>query len=313
MIVHLCPRCASIVRAVETVGELLSSLGARALDRVRKRVGFDYRINNFWIALGHCESDASLHCRRESAALDLGPRCTGVRGLPESAAWAATLEEVRAAHALPARSVERVGIGWVHRDIHKSGLVADEFAELPGSTTVGRLVESALLVRAPRMTERGNIHRIRIGGIYNDASNLLRLAQADERPAASAVGALVHTAAGRYRVTRIFLAGAGIYHVGVRGRYRKLAHCADWLMLEHWLERCSGVGRLPNTAGRGRDVERARRGRDSSNAGNTASHVRRADVSPFEASQSRRVERLSRRRTCDRRLGSQRRRKTGGG
>src|SRR5690606_7196504 len=96
------------------------------------------------------------------------------------------------------------------------------------------------------------------------------------------VGRLEDAAARRDRVARVRLAGAEVDHVRIARRDREVAERGDAVVVEDGAEGDAVVRRLPDAAGRGRDVEGLRRRRQAFDVRDAAGHVRRTDVAPAQ-------------------------------
>src|SRR5262249_9525044 len=158
---------------------------------------FNHHVHDVRIAVRDLDVHAALVRLGEAAAFDLAPRVAAVRRLPERGAWPAALQVVRTAHAFPARRVQRIRVARIHRDVDEAGLVAYEFAQLPRLAAVGGLVEAALGIRRPCRADGGDVDDVGIRRVDNDASDVLRLLEAERLPGESTVGGLVHAESGR--------------------------------------------------------------------------------------------------------------------
>jgi hypothetical protein len=236
--------------------------------------------------------DASLRRLGEAVAVHLRPGLPGIGALPECRARPAAVEEVRAAHALPARCPHHVRIARVELDIDETGLVAHELGERPGLAAVGALVEPALLVRSPDVSERRDVHDVCVARIHDDAADRLCLGEAHELPALPAIGGLVHAAARGDGVARVLLARAKVEHVAVARRDGEVAVRGGALVVENGAEGRAGVRRLPDAARRGHDVERLRWRGEALDVGDASAHVRRPDRAPAEGGDEGGVELL---------------------
>ena len=290
--VHLGPRRAAVARAVQAGGTRLRRLGFVDA-RIRRGVRFDQRVDHFGVAARDGEPDAPLQRLGEAAALHLDPRLPAVGRLPQGAARPAALQEVGAAHPLPARGEQHLGVGRVHGNVDEARLVADELDELPGLAAVGRLVEAALGVRAPRPSQGGDVHDVRIGRVHDDAADRPRLLEPHRLPGEPAVGRFENAAARRDGVAGVLFARPRPHLRRVAGGDGQLAHRDAALIVEDRPERDAGVGRLPDPARRARDEKRFRRAGDADHAGGAAAHVGGADVAPAETGEQGRVEGLS--------------------
>ncbi len=283
------PRRAAVAGAVESRGRLRRRLALLRLC-IRHRVRFDHRVHHLRIRERDRDADAPFRRLGESAALDLSPRLAGVGRLPQRRSRAARVEEVRAAHALPARRPHGVRVRRIERDVDESRLVGDELDELPRLAAVLGLVETALRIRVPRSAERGDVDDVRVRRMNDDAPDRLRLLESHHLPRDAAVGGLVDAAAGRDRVTRIRLARAGPHLHRVARRDGEHAHRDDALVVEHRAPRDAVVGGLPDAAPGGGGEERLRWRRDSRHVGHAAHRVRGADVPPAKCGDGEGVE-----------------------
>ncbi len=76
-------------------------------------------------------------------------------------------------------------------------------------------------VGAEYMTERRDVHVVRIARIYRDGADHTRVVESDVGPGLARVGGLPHVVARRHVAAREWLAGAGVDHVRVQGRDRE--------------------------------------------------------------------------------------------
>ena len=159
----------------------------------------------------------------------------------------AGLQEVRTAHALPARRPDDVRVRRVERDVDEARLVARRTSR---AATSGRRPRSCR-ARAPdsRSTARRARRRRRCSGFVGCTT--MRpigcvFSRPIELPRDAAVGRLVDAAARRDRVARVRLARAGPHLHRVARRDREHAHRDDALVVEHRAprrRRCSSTSR----------------------------------------------------------------------
>ena len=185
---HPRPRRATVRRAVQPTEQALRLGTAHA-------VGFDHGVHHVGIAGRDREIDAPLGGGREPTAGDLFPRRAAVGGLPERRTGAATLEEMRLADALPAGGIQHVRIARIHREIHEARLVADELGERPGFAAVDGLIQAALGVGGPQCAQRGDVHDVGVGGMHENAPDVLRFLEAHALPCHAAIERLVDAVA----------------------------------------------------------------------------------------------------------------------
>src|SRR5205807_6734310 len=125
----------------------------------------------------------------------------------------------------------------------------------PGLAAVGRLVQAALLVRAPDVAEGGDIDDVGVGGVDDDAADVLRVPQAHVLPGLAAVGRFVDAVAPGDAVAGVGLAGADPDHVGVRFGDGHVAERNRRLALEDGRPGGAIVDGLPQAARRGGHVQ----------------------------------------------------------
>ena len=278
---HIRPRLAAVFRAIQpTRPPLRRDFGV--LLEIGRRVRFDHGVHHVGIRARDGDFDASLSGGGESTALHFGERLAAVGALPEGRTGAARLQEIRTAHALVARGPERVRIARVELHINEAGLVVDELHQAPVLTAVGGLVQTAFLVRSPRMTKGGHPHGVGIGGVHLNATDGARVGEAQEGPRLAPVGGLINAAAGRDGIPRIRFAGAPVDHVGVRRRDREITARRHPGRVHHRLERGAVVGGLPQTTAGGGHVECLRGRRDAFDIDDAPHHVGGADVAPTQ-------------------------------
>src|SRR5204862_4388947 len=93
---------------------------------------------------------------------------------------------------LPHRGVDHARGARLEGEVDRAGVRVVAEDALPRHAAVFGAIDAALRVRAVRMPERGDVHEIRIGGMDDDAADLLRVGEADVRPRLAGVGRLVH-------------------------------------------------------------------------------------------------------------------------
>src|SRR3989441_1683754 len=194
VVVHPLPRRPAVGRAVEPGGPRLRGFAGSRV-RVGRRVRFNHQIDDFRIGRGDRDADAAFGRLGQSTAVHFGPRFAPVGRFPERAPWAATIKEVRTTHALPTRGEEDFGGRGIHRDVDEAGAIGDELDELPRLPAVGRLVEAALRVRGPRLTECRDVDDVRIGWVDDDAADRARLLESHRLPRQPAVSRFEDAAA----------------------------------------------------------------------------------------------------------------------
>ena len=159
------------------------------------------------------------------------------------------------AAALVRRGDEDVGIARI-----ETTSVTPVFSQIfstcvPGLAAVGRLVEAAVAARRPERTLRRDVDGVGVARVDDDAADVLGALEADVRPRAAAVVALVDAVAVGDRPLRVVLAGADPDDVRALRVERDPADRVRALRVEDRLPRRAAVGRLPDAAGRRADVE----------------------------------------------------------
>ncbi len=213
------------------------------------------------------------------------PAVAAVLGAPQAAVLAAAVEGPRLALHLPDGGVEDARVGGVHGQVDGAGAVADVEHLLPARAAVARAEDAALLVGAEDVAEGGDVDHVGIRRVDADAADLAGLAQADVAPAVAGVGRAVDADPRRDVAARAGRAGAGVDHVGVRGRHR---HGADRAGLELLVGDVgpaqAAVGGLPDAAAGRAHVEQLALAGHAGDRGDPAAAVG-ADVAepePFE-------------------------------
>ena len=229
------------------------------------------------------DADAPLDALRQArVAGQLGPGVAAVDRLEDAAAGAARLQDPRPADHLPERGVEDARVGRVDAEVDGAGLGVAEQHLLPGRAAVARAEHAALLVRPEGVAERGHVDQIGVVRIDADAADVARVGQADAAPGRAAVGRPVDAVAVRDVDADARLAGAGVDDVGVGGGHGDRAHgggpeeaVGDVLPVG------AAVGRLPDAAGAGAEVEGLRVRRVPGDRHHAAAAVR-TDAAPLD-------------------------------
>ncbi len=119
----------------------------------------------------------------------------------------------------------------------------------------GRLVDAALAARREERAAGGDVDHVRVGRVRDDAPGRAAVVEAALLPGLPAVAGAVDAGAaeGDAAAARVQLARAGPDRaVGALGDG---AHRLRGVVRPRLLERAAGVGRLPDAAGRRRDVD----------------------------------------------------------
>ena len=177
------------------------------------------------------------------------------------------------------------GLSRIHRHVDEAGVLVDELRVGPGAAAVRRLVEPALLARAPQAPERRDVDHVRAARVHHHAADVVRLREAHVLPGLAAVERLVDAVAPGGRLAVVGLAGPRVEDLRVRGCDREVADRGHELVVEDRLERGPVVRRLQDPARGGADVERRRVRLDDREVVDAPAHDRGADAAELEALQ----------------------------
>ena len=212
---------------------------------------------------------------------------------------------------LPPHLVERgkkcVGIMRIENDIDRAGVLILAQHLLPGRATIGRAIDSALLVRPKSVSDRGDENDVWIFRVNDDRSDMAAVLQTDMAPVSSSIDRLINAVA--------------VGDVSAQGRFARadiddivIARCdrdrADrrgrMLLVEHRLPVRAAIARFPHAASYTAKVIGVGLARDALDR-DRASAAERPDLTPLHAAPELRVEmwlgfrfRLGRRRTRSR-------------
>ena len=236
-VAHLAPASAAVVGAVDA---LLRPL--------------DHGVDGPRVAEADVEADAA-HVGGGKALVQLRPGGPAVDGLVDAAAGPAAHVAVGAALALQGGRVEHVGVGRVHGQIGHARVFVDGEDALPGLAAVGGLEDPAVAPRAPKRADRGHVHDVGILRVDDDAPHVLRGAQPHVLEGGAAVHRLVDAVPVGRAAHVVGLARPHPHDVGGGGRDRDVAHGAHARVVQDRLPVDAAAGRLPDAAGRRRDVD----------------------------------------------------------
>ena len=156
----------------------------------------DGRIHDVGVAAEDVEAD-SPHRTLGKAVAQLPPGAPTVDGLVDPAMGTPAVEAPRTASALIGRGIQHLGIGRVHRQIDRAGVLIQAEHVLPVPSAVDRHEHSTLRVCTPQVSERGYVDDIGILRVDDDAADVVRLAKPHVLPCPAAVGRLVDAIAPR--------------------------------------------------------------------------------------------------------------------
>ena len=183
------------------------------------------------------------------------PRLATIRGFPERRARAAGDQLPRPPHDLPEPCVEDARVEGVHLQLRGASFFVDAEDLLPGLAAVLRAVDAPLLVRAARMTERGDVDQVRVRGVDPHAGDLPRGVEPRVGPGPARVCGLPDAVAGREVPSDRRLSHSHVDDVRIGFGDRDRSHRArlEILVRDRFPGR-AGIGRLPDPAPRPAEV-----------------------------------------------------------
>ena len=145
-----------------------------------------------------------------------------------------------------------LGLCGIDGDIGDAGVFVDDEGLGPGGAAVGALVDAALFVGTPEIAERRDVHDVGIGGMDDDAADVVGLLEAQMRPGGAAIHRLVDAIAPGGALAIVGLAGAHVEDGGVGRREREVADGGVGLIVEDGLPGDAAVDGLEDAAARRR-------------------------------------------------------------
>ncbi len=199
--VHLPPRPAAVVGSVDLAADrprlrILAACTIALRLLLRRRTGGEvlgHRVEDFGVLLVDVEADSALLRGQTGRQLLPGPPAVG--RLENAAALSALQEFPRPSLHVVHRRVERVGALAVEHEVDGAGPIVEVEDLLPGLSAVGRLEHAALLVGRPEAAHRRDVDDVGVGGMDDDAADVLRLAQPHVLPGLARVDRLVDAVA----------------------------------------------------------------------------------------------------------------------
>ena len=176
------------------------------------------------------------------------------------------------------------GIAGLERQVDRAGVSVLEQHLLPVPAAVARAEHAAFGIRAVWMAERGDVDDVGVVRIHEDLADLLRVAQADMRPAPAAVGGFVYAVALGDVRAHVGFAAAGVDDLRVGRRDRDRADRADRLRIEDRLPGSAGVAGLPDAAVDGAEIVMARIARHAGHRQHAAA-AERTDRAPMQVAE----------------------------
>ena len=237
------------------VEELLAAVVVRHHFFVRV---LDCDVQNARVTFVHVDADPAEHALWQTLA-NLDPVVAPVARLVEATSRSTQVEGERETNLVVASSIKRVRVGRIHHRIDHADRASLDLGRedlIPASPAIRGLVEPSLVVLGVEMAERRHVDDVGVGGVHDDAPDVVRFRKADVRPRLTLVGRLVDAVSpvGRPRV--VAFARTQVEHIRVGGSDRDGSDRVDILILEQHVERDSVVRRPPQVPGGRSDVER---------------------------------------------------------
>ena len=308
LVAHPTPGRAPVLGAVEAaqqaaglglLGRVTDGVAGRRQDRVvvaPERIGLDQRVHDPRLTAREGYGHAPLVGGGEASALHLGPRIAAVGAVPQARSGTARPEEVGATDALPCGREEVVRVRRIDLHVDEAGLCIDVLDAFPAVTAVGGLEQPTLALVVPGVAQLGNVHDVGVGGVDGDVPDHLPVLEAHQLPGRPAIGGLVDAVARLDGVAAVRVTRAHPHHGGVRLSDGDGADGRGGLLGEQGSERGAVVGRLPDGAAGGSDVERLGGKPDAGDGIDAAVEVGRSNGTPTESGEGRGVRGLAGRR-----------------
>src|SRR6266404_722198 len=268
-IAHLLPRCAAVL------GPEHPSLCV-----------LDEGVDDAWVAAANVQAYSSGDSFGEVFG-EFGPRSPAVNRFIDSAAGPAAVEAPRGAASLISSPIKRPGTLGVHRNIDYPGVFVDEQRLRPGLAGIGRLVDSSLAVRSPKMAERRDVDGARIMRVDDDAADVPGIFQTHVLPGLTAVQRAINAVAPGRTLAIVWLAGSDPDDVGIGRRYADVADRGRSLFIKDRLEGRAGVSSFPHAAGCRSNVESGSVAFNDREVVNASAHDSGTDVAPMQIFQGR--------------------------
>jgi hypothetical protein len=218
----------------------------------------------------------------ELLAAEFGPVGAAVGGAIDAAAGSAAGESEDGAAALVGGGVEDVGALRVDGDVVDAGVGIDGEGLLPGGAAVEGAVDAALLIGSPEVALGGDVDDVGVGGVDDDASDVVALFESDVGPGGAAVHRLVDAVAPGGALAIVRLACAGVEDGGVGGGEGEVANGGVGLVVEDRGPGLAAVEGFEDAAGRGADVDDARVRLDDGEVVDAAAHGGGSDIAELE-------------------------------
>ena len=213
---------------------------------------FDDRVHAIRVGARHGDTDVAPDAGRQpGVSRDLGPGVATVSRLEHPRARSARPQLPRPAVRLPQSGVQHARVVRVHHQVHHArGIVAEENL-LPRAAAILGTEDAALGVGTEHVTQRADVHEIRVGRMHHDVADVLGVAQTHEPPCATRVGGLPHTVAVRSVAADRELAAPDVDDVGVGRSHANGANGAAEIAVRHGAPCLSAVGGLEDASAGG--------------------------------------------------------------
>ena len=142
----------------------------------------------------------------------------------------------------------------VHHDIRTAREVIYKENTLPSLSTIGGLVDAALLITTPETAHRRHVEDIRVGWMHHNTPNMLCLLKTNLGEGCATIRGLVHPVTPARALAVVGLTGADIEDIRMALAYREVTDTAGFKVLENGLEGGAIVGGFEDATGRRRDV-----------------------------------------------------------
>ena len=240
-------------------------------------VRLDYGVQSFRIRGRNADGNpAQLPARKPG--VNFIPRLAAIRRFVQSRLCPARIKRPGRAPKLPERSIERVGVGGVHRQFGATRIVVHKENLVPRFAAIGSFIDSPLGTCVPQCAHHTHINSVGVSGVDFDGTDSLRFFEAEVCPALAPVGGAVNAIAHRYRVARPAFARTHPNHLiglfGVNGDSPDTLY----VFVEQGFVGYAPVARFPNTPARRADINNAVVGGVTFEVGNAARHERGANV-----------------------------------
>src|SRR6185437_2023963 len=138
-----------------------------------------------------------------------GPGDAAIGGAVDAAARPPAVEAPAFALPLVERGVEHLGVAGIEGKVGGAGVFIPVQDLPPGPAAVGGFEDAALGVGTPEVADGGHVDGIGVGGVDDDAADVVGVLEAHVLPVAAAVGGLVYAVAPGRALAVVGLAAAG--------------------------------------------------------------------------------------------------------